>query len=97
MRTTLSLLVGVTLSFSVLRGQTPAPVVMQPAGPVTAQPGQPAQVAAADAASGAATLKLLQDMKAANEETLKKQQAVLLQLDEIQKAADQVRIYTKRS
>jgi hypothetical protein len=36
-------------------------------------------------------------MKAANDETLRKQQAALQQLDEIQKAADQIRIYTKRS
>jgi hypothetical protein len=42
------------------------------------------------------TLKVLQAMKAANEEILKQQAATLVKLDEIQKAADEIRIYTKR-
>jgi hypothetical protein len=36
-------------------------------------------------------------MKAANEETIRKQAATLEQLDELAKAADQLRIYAKRS
>ena len=44
-----------------------------------------------------AAVKLLQEMKAANDEILAKQAATLTQLDELQKAADQIRIYTKRS
>ncbi|HEY2615173.1 MAG TPA: hypothetical protein VGI42_05650 [Chthoniobacterales bacterium] len=42
-------------------------------------------------------MKLLQEMKTANEELLSKQATTLEQLDELEKAADQIRIYTKRS
>lgn len=35
-------------------------------------------------------------MKAANEEMLRKQEATLQQLDEIQKAAEQLKIFSKR-
>ena len=41
-------------------------------------------------------LKLIQEMKAGNEETLKKQEAVLAQLDELQKTADQIKAFSKR-
>ena len=98
MRTLLSLLAGVTLAFTAVQAQTSTPVVVQAVGPAAAAQAQPAaQAAPANAAAAQSTLKLLQDMKAANDETLKKQQAALQQLDEIQKAADQIRIYTKRS
>jgi len=43
-----------------------------------------------------AALKMLQEMKAANDETLRKQEATLEQLDLIQQAADQLKIYSKR-
>ena len=42
------------------------------------------------------TLKALQEMKAANNEILKQQEATLQKLDEIEKAAQEIRIYTKR-
>jgi hypothetical protein len=35
-------------------------------------------------------------MKATNEETLKKQEAALQQLDDLQKAADQVKAFSQR-
>ena len=95
MRTTLSLLASLTLAVSVLHAQTSTPMVVQAAGPAAAQAQPVTQPGSANAAAGQ-TLKLLQDMKAANDETLKKQQAVLQQLDDIQKAADQIRIYSKR-
>jgi hypothetical protein len=41
-------------------------------------------------------LKALQDMKAANDEVLKRQAATLQQLEEIEKAAEQLKIYSKR-
>lgn len=73
--------------------QTPAPaVVVQPAvatvAPVTPQ-NQPS-------ASTTAALKTLQDLKAANDELLKKQAATLQQLDELQKAVEQMKVYSKR-
>jgi hypothetical protein len=41
-------------------------------------------------------INVLEQMKAKNEETLKKQGAALQQLDELQQAADQVKIFGKR-
>jgi hypothetical protein len=41
-------------------------------------------------------LKMLQEIKAANEETLRKQAATLEQLDVLEKEAEQLKIYTKR-
>ena len=91
------LLVAITLALvSTLPAQSPIPIII-PA--VT-----PASMAKAPAAATTETdnslltaVKLLQEMKAANDEILAKQAATLTQLDELQKAADQIRIYTKRS
>jgi hypothetical protein len=41
-------------------------------------------------------IKALQKAKAANDETLKKQEAMLQQLDELQKAAEQLKVFSKR-
>ena len=43
-----------------------------------------------------AALKALQRTKTTNDETLKKQEALLEQLDELQKAAEQLKIFAKR-
>jgi hypothetical protein len=62
-------------------------------------PGTTAQnpvTVAVTTASTQTTLKALQAMKAANDEILKQQAATLLKLDEIEKAAQEIRIYTKR-
>jgi hypothetical protein len=40
---------------------------------------------------------MLRDLKAANEETISKQKAALEKLDEMQKAADQIKLYSKRT
>lgn len=94
MRATISLVViAVAVAVQGLRAQAPTPVVVQAASQPAAPAAQPAAQAPA-VASG--TLQLLNAMKAANAETLKKQEATLLQLDELQKAADQIKIYTKR-
>ena len=42
-------------------------------------------------------LKQLQELKTANEELLKKQEAALQRLEELQKAADEIKIFGKRS
>jgi hypothetical protein len=39
---------------------------------------------------------MLQQMKVANEDILKKQEATLQRLDEIQKAAEQLKVFSKR-
>ena len=94
MRTIISLVV-VTLAFAAnaVRAQAPAPVVQAAPG-ATAPVAQQAPAVAGGGSQAA--LQLLNAMKAANAETLKKQEATLQQLDELQKAADQIRIYTKR-
>jgi hypothetical protein len=59
--------------------------------PVVAAPPNAETGSAIDAAT-----KALEQVKAANEETLKKQETVLQQLDELQKAAEQLKIFSKR-
>ena len=66
------------------KAQSPAPVVV------------PALSPAVDSVLLPLTIKMLQEMKAANEEMLKKQEAALQKLDELQKAADEVKIFSKR-
>ena len=44
----------------------------------------------------AADIKELQELKAQNDELLKDQRATLDQLDELQKEAEQLRIFSKR-
>ena len=84
-------LAAVAISITGTEAQTPVVV------PAATQAVAPAvQAAPAAAASSQAALQLLQAMKAANEETMRKQEATLLQLDELQKAADQIKIFTKR-
>lgn len=78
----------------VLSAQSPMPVIVQAATPVVTS----SQVPATPENSGSiqATLKMLQEMKASNEETLRKQAATLALLDELEQAADQIRLYSKR-
>ena len=90
----LSLLAVVSLA-SISDAQTPAPVVVPAMTPATTAKGP----AAPDNTGGSSqeALKALQAMRAANEEILKQQAATLVKLDEIEKAANEIRIYTKRS
>jgi hypothetical protein len=62
----------------------------------TTVPRAAAVPASATASDSGALLKSLLEMKAANEATLQKQAATLQQLDEIEKAADQIKVYSKR-
>ena len=87
-------LASLLYSLGTLQAQTPNPAGV-PANVPAPAPAPPA--APASAAGSQALLQALQQMKAANDETLRKQQATLQQLDELQKAVDQIKIYTKRS
>ncbi len=74
--------------------QAPTPIVVQ-----AMTPAPKTQTTVSTAVSTAATetlLKALQAMKAANDEILKQQEATLLKLDEMEKAANDIRIYSKR-
>ena len=86
-----------TLAFvaSALRAQSPTPIVVQAATATTATAPTPIPLAK-DAEPNPVAMRMLQQMKAANEDVLKKQEATLQRLDEIQKAAEQLKIFSKR-
>jgi len=89
------ILAGLAFAVCTLQAQTPAPVVVQ-AVP-SANPAVAAQsTSTAPSASGQAALQALQAMKTANDEILKRQASTLLQLEEMEKAAEQIKIYSKR-
>ena len=87
------------LTAVVLHAQSNQPLVIQAVGQSpssTTKPATAIQTAAAVPAASDSTLKLLQDIKAANAAVLSKQAETLQQLDDLQKAADEMRIYSKR-
>ena len=71
-------------------------VVVPAAGAPTAAPAQPATSSASSDAAVSAAIKMLEQTKAANDALLKKQEAMLQQLDELQKAAEQLKTFSKR-
>ena len=75
------------------RGQTSVPIVLQAASPA---PAVVAKSAAAKENDLKATLQLLQDMQATNAATIKKQEAALAALDELEQAANELKIFSKR-
>jgi Na+-transporting methylmalonyl-CoA/oxaloacetate decarboxylase gamma subunit len=89
----LSILAAATTIMSTALAQTPMPVVVPAMTPPTTQ--SPAATAVTTAATET-SLKALQGIKAANDELLKQQTATLEKLDEIEKAANELRIYSKR-
>lgn len=74
--------------------QSPAPIIVPAATDSTPAP-ENAQKDADDAVITAA-IALLQELKTQNDQTIKKQQATLGALDQLQKDADQIRIFSKR-
>jgi hypothetical protein len=77
------MLIFAALAMTAADAQLPTPAAVQPV--------------ATDTDSLPAAVKLLQEMKTANEEVLKKQEATLQALEELQKAADEIKIFGKRS
>jgi len=67
----------------------PAPVPMQAATPALVPDAK-------QQAEMAENIKELQELKVQNDEILKQQQAALEALDDLQREADQMRIYSKR-
>lgn len=79
-----------------LTAQQPQPQLVVQAANTAAIPA-PAKVAVTSIDTTVpAAINALQDAKKANDEVLKKQEATLQQLDELQKATDQLRIFAKR-
>jgi hypothetical protein len=93
MRALIFSVVAAAILVSTSNAQTPMPIVVPAMTPASAQ--SPA-AAAVTAAATQTTLKALQAIKAANDEILKQQAATLEKLDEIEKAANDIRIYSKR-
>jgi hypothetical protein len=94
MRTARVLIIGAAMLACTVIGiaQTsePTPLTLSP------QPTPAASDAAKDQAELAVNIKELQELKAQNEEILKQQQATLDTLEQLEKDADQIRIYSKR-
>jgi len=93
MRALIFSLIGTAILASTSDAQTPMTIVVPAMTPASAQ--SPAAVAVTTAATQT-TLKMLQAIKAANEEILKQQSATLQKLDDIEKAANEIRVYSKR-
>ena len=93
MRTYFFILAAAVL-VSIASAQSPMPMVVPAMTPATTakSPATPAVAAV----STQTTLKALQEIKTANAEILKQQEATLQKLDELEKAANDIRIYTKR-
>jgi hypothetical protein len=80
-----------------VKAQSPTPIVVQAASGTTVTSTSPKAVTtASDAHSIPDAIKLLEQVKAANDEVLAKQKAALERLNELQDAADQLRIFAKR-
>jgi len=94
MRTLIFSLIACALTASAVDGQSPSPIVVQAVTPATAN--QTPAMAAVTTASTQTAIKALQAMKAANDEILSQQKAALEKLDEMEKAANELRIYSKR-
>lgn len=94
MRTFIPTAAAFALFISIGAAQTPMPVVVPAMTPATT--AQSPVTTAVTTASTQTTLKALQAIKAANDEILKQQAATLLKLDEMEKAAQEIRIYSKR-
>ena len=89
----LSLLASVSFA-SISNGQSPGPVVIPAMTPATTAQHRGRSRQCRRLKQDA---QRLQALKAAYDEILKQQAATLLKLDEIEKAANEIRIYTKRS
>ncbi len=83
------------LFVAVASAQSPAPIVVQAANATAAKSTTSAAVAP-DVHSIPDAIKLLEQIKAGNDEVLAKQKSALEKLDEVQDAADQLRIFAKR-
>lgn len=73
-----------------------SPVIVQAADATPTSPSAPVPVAAADASDSKNMLETLQAMQTLNAATIKKQEAALTTLDELQKAVEELKIFSKR-
>jgi hypothetical protein len=77
--------------------QSPTPIVVQAAsGTAVTSTSSKSAATPTDVHSIPDAIKLLEQIKSANDEVLAKQKAAIERLDELQDAADQLRIFAKR-
>ena len=84
------------LILGIASAQSPTPIIVQAANATAAKSTTTSVAATADVQSIPDAIKLLEKIKAANDEVLAKQKAALEKLNEVQDAADQLRIFAKR-
>ena len=87
------------MSLAIASAQSPVPVVVPASTPAAVtNPGATVNrvPSTQDSEAVQSAIKMLEQIKAANEDVLRKQEATLQQLDEIQKAAEQLKIFSKR-
>ena len=82
------------MAIGAAKAQSPTPVIVQAASAIPAKSNSSAPAAAVNSLGDA--IKRLEQLKAANDDVLAKQKAALERLDELQEAADQLRIFSKR-
>lgn len=91
-----SLICSVTLIVTATRAQSPTPIIVQAASAIPST-SSAARAVPVNVSSVPEAIKLLEQMKASNQEILGKQESTLERLDELQKTADQLKIFTRRS
>jgi succinyl-CoA synthetase alpha subunit len=87
-------LAALVLALGVVDAQTP--VIVQAADATPENPAARAPAVGTAASDSKSMLQALQEMQALNEATIKKQEAALDLLDELQKAAEELKIFSKR-
>ena len=73
-----------------------SPVIVQPADATPANPASLAPAVVTPASDSKNVLQTLQAMQTLNAATIKKQEAALVTLDELQKAVEELKIFSKR-
>jgi len=91
-----SLICSVIIIITPVRAQSPTPIIVQAASAIPAT-SSATRVVPENVSSVPEAIKLLEQMKTSNQEILSKQEAALERLDDLQKTADQLKIFTRRS
>ena len=84
------------LAIGLVHAQSPAQVIIQAETPAPANAVTRAPASSAVATDSITMAQLLQEMQATNAETMKKQEATLETLDALEKAAEELKIFSKR-
>jgi len=90
-------LLTLSIAAATTNAQAPEPVAVQASGPTATASTAGAAADSEGGASKADLLQSLQQLKAANDEIVKRQLATLEQLEEIEKAAAEIKIFAGRS